>query len=191
MAGSDGVGGGVDSQDSSGYEGYVSPNLASSEPGSEASDDEEMVYDGVNAADGERALGDVAELPPSFEDVVPFLELCTAKWRGAWSPGTYLVPDESMVFWVGGGAPHLTLIPRKPTPLGIMMKTLVCGQTGIMLNAEISEAKEVMEKKEYYSEWGATTATTLRLAKPYFGRKKVVIADSWFGSVRTAFALRK
>lgn len=131
------------------------------------------------------------DLPKTFEDINPFLELCCKKWRSAWSPGTYLVPDESMVFWVGGGAPHLTLIPRKPTPLGIMLKTMCCGSTGVMLNAEISESKEVMQEKPYVKEWGVTTATTLRLTEPYFGRKKVVIADSWFASVRTAFALRK
>lgn len=72
------------------------------------------------------------------------LELCQKKWREAWQPGTYLVADETMVFWVGA-APHLTYLPRKPTPLGIMLKTLVCAITGILLVAEIDKGKSVMQ----------------------------------------------
>ena len=49
-----------------------------------------------------------------------------------------------MIMWVGGGEVHLKYIPRKPTPLGIMLKTLVDGSTGILLACEIVEAKEDM-----------------------------------------------
>lgn len=96
-----------------------------------------------------------------------------------------------MVQWVGGGAPHLTLIPRKPTPLGIMFKTVCCGSTGVLLNAELQECAEDMHKKEYYAKWGSTTACTLRLVKPYFSLKKIVVADSWFGSTKCLYALRE
>jgi Transposase IS4 len=93
-----------------------------------------------------------------------------------------------MIFWVGL-APHLTYLPRKPTPLGIMMKTLVCAVTGILLVAEIDKGKKVMEKEKYRKDWGHTTATTLRLCEPYFGKKKILIADAWFGGLRCAYAL--
>jgi hypothetical protein len=38
---------------------------------------------------------------------------------------------------------RLQFIIRKPTPLGILLKTLSCGITGILLNAEIVEGKEI------------------------------------------------
>lgn len=43
-------------------------------------------------------------------------------------------------------------------------------------------------RKKYYAEVGnkQSTATTLRLVEPWRGSKRVVIGDSWFGSVRTA-----
>ncbi len=93
-----------------------------------------------------------------------------------------------MVFWVGA-APHLTYLPRKPTPLGIMFKTLVCALTGILLCAEIVKEKEVMQSYKYREQWGHTTATTLRLTEPYWGKKKILIADAWFGGLRCCYAL--
>lgn len=170
--------------------GHVDEDGAERDAGDTGSD-EECVYEGGEEIEGQVRASGYEDMPKSFDDITPFLEMCTKKWRGAWSAGTYIVPDESMIYWVGSGAPHLTFIPRKPTPLGIMMKTACCGSSGVMLNAEITEAKEVMDNKPFAKEWGATTGTTLRLVAPYFGKKKVVIADSWFASVRTAFALKK
>lgn len=88
-------------------------------------------------ADGEDAAAQYKDLPKDFSCIIPFVQLCGQQWRNAWRPGTMLVPDESMVQWVGGGAPHLTLIPRKPTPLGMMFKTVCCAETGVLLNAEL------------------------------------------------------
>lgn len=66
-----------------------------------------------------------------------------------------------MIFWVGTGDVHLTYIPRKPTPLGIMLKTGCCSSSGVMVRAELCEAADDMASKEYVKEYGATTATTL------------------------------
>ena len=44
-----------------------------------------------------------------------------------------------MVFWTGIGDPHLTYIPRKPSPLGIMLKVLCDSETGSLLHAELVE----------------------------------------------------
>ena len=87
----------------------------------------------------------------------------------AWHPGDFLTIDESMIGWSGMGGGELTFLPRKPCDLGIMMKTLVCTVSGIMLRAEIAEGKELMNQKEYVKQWGQTTATTLRVLTPYFG----------------------
>lgn len=93
--------------------------------------------------------------------------------------------------WVGTGDVHLTYIPRKPTPLGIMLKSLVDASSGVMLSCELVESKEAMADAKFNKEWGATTGTTLRLAAPFAGKGRVMIADSWFGSLRCAYALWK
>lgn len=151
---------------------------------------EEMVYDGEEEIEADKAAQEYKDHPKDFSCVIPFVTMCGRQWRSAWRAGTILVPDESMVQWVGGGAPHLTLIPRKPTPLGMMFKTVCCGETGILLNAELQECAEDMHLKEFHAKWGATTACTLRLVKPYFGQKKIIVADSWFGSAKCLYALR-
>lgn len=71
-----------------------------------------------------------------------------------------------------------------------MLKTIVDQQTGILVNAEIVEDAETMRERDYVKEWGQTTATTLRLCEPFQSKGRIVIIDSWFGSVRTAYALR-
>lgn len=114
------------------------------------------------------------------------MDTFAATWRGAWNPCTYLVPDETMIFWTGTGELHMTYLPRKPTPYGIMLKSLCCGDSKIMLAAEVSESKDVMATKEYRDVTGASTATTLRLTKYWAGSGRTVIADSWFGSCNTA-----
>lgn len=92
--------------------------------------------------------------------------------------------------WQGTGSAHLTFLPRKPTPLGFMMKTVVCAESGICVAAELCEGAEVDGKKEFVKEYGSTAATTLRIVKEYFGSGRVVVADAWFGSYKLAYALR-
>ncbi len=60
-----------------------------------------------------------------------------------------------------------------------------------MLAVEICEGQTIMREKEFTKEWGQTCATTLRLVKPWYGTGKIVIADAWFGSLRTAYNLLK
>jgi hypothetical protein len=109
----------------------------------------------------------------------------------AWTAGTYIVPDETMIFWTGITGGHLTFIPRKPTSLGFLLKTLCCGSSGILLRAEISGRKEDMNVKKWNKEHGAATSTTLRLCETFFGSGRIVVADSWFGSFKTALLLRQ
>lgn len=49
---------------------------------------------------------------------------------------------------------------------------------------------EVQSGKKWYEEYGEKTAVTLRLAERYRGSNKVVVADSWFGSIKCAEELR-
>ena len=94
-----------------------------------------------------------------------------------------------MIYWIGAGSAHLTFMKRKPTPIGICMRTLACGVTGVLLNCELCESKDEMGEKPFVKEWGKHTATTLRITRPWWYTGKVVVADSFFGSFRCAFAL--
>ncbi len=123
-----------------------------------------------------------------FAPVRGLLTHCVKLWQINWVPGTHLVVDESMVDWSGATTGHLSWIPRKPHPLGFQLKTVVDAVSLVLLNIDIVEGREADRLKEFMEETGhkQTTATTLRLVKPFFGSKRVVIGDSWFGSLRTA-----
>jgi hypothetical protein len=111
-------------------------------------------------------------------------------------PGKYLVIDEIMSMWLGldgvyavEGIPHLTKIARKPRGIGLEMKALCDGASGIMIGLELVECKEDMKNKDLQSAYGAGTAVCLRLTKPWAGSKRILIADSAFSSVKTLEAL--
>lgn len=91
-----------------------------------------------------------------------------------------------MAAWEGATVAHLTLIPRKPTPLGFMFKVVCCASSKIMLFFEPVEGKLVDREKKWVDRFGATTACTLRLVERWQGCGHIVIGDSWFGSTRTA-----
>lgn len=95
------------------------------------------------------------------------LQACVQAWQKAWNPGSLLVADETMVQWEGVSSAHLTYIVRKPTPLGFELRTLVDGDSGVLLNAELCEGAELEDLKDYVEEWGKHTAATLRLTEPY------------------------
>ncbi|NBX97432.1 hypothetical protein EBQ81_01010, partial [bacterium] len=120
-----------------------------------------------------------------FQWIRRWLHACNDSFKAAWEPGTYLTVDETMVFWTGMGPVHLTYIPRKPSPLGVMFKVTCCSESGILLHAELVEGAVVDGQKRYVTEYRATTACTLRLTEPWWATGRVVIADAWFGSVRT------
>ena len=77
-------------------------------------------------------------------------------------------------------------VGRKPDDKGAELHTVADGQSGIMVNFEPYEGKAAMADRKFCRDYQATTATTLRLVEPFFGTGRIVIADSWFGSVRRA-----
>ena len=105
---------------------------------------------------------------------------------------------ESMIKWLGRGMPGFMWVLRKPTPKGLELHTLCCGLCGILLWFEVYEGKTAMETKDYCAEqkmklgdkgpW-KSVALTLRLVQPWFNTGRVLIADSWFGSVPCILAL--
>ena len=104
-------------------------------------------------------------------------------------PGYVLVMDESMVKSFHHNLKGKIKIIRKPRPIGNEFKNVCCGLSRIVVNIELFEGKEIMAEKEHVDVYGATTATSLRLTEPWRASGRIVIADSWFGSVKTAVQL--
>lgn len=130
-------------------------------------------------------LQEVGSGPDRFQWLHRWVHACSARFKESWEPGTYITVDETMVFWKGLGPVHLTYMPRKPNPLGVMFKTTCCSVTRVLLHAEFVEGAAVDRKKKWVAQHKATTACTLRLLEQWFGTGKVVLGDAWFGSVRT------
>lgn len=49
----------------------------------------------------------------------------------------------------------------------------------------------MMNRKDFVRQYGATTAMTLTLTQPYYGNRKQIVADSWFGSLKHVSELMK
>ena len=112
------------------------------------------------------------------------------------SAGWNFGPDESMSAFTGEAAaphpapikphqiPHAMFVPRKPEPLGCELEDAADAQCGAIFFLEINEGAVRMASKEYVSEYGATTACSLRLAEGYHNTKRAWGGDSWFIGVR-------
>ena len=130
--------------------------------------------------------------------VTELTELFNDRMAHTLSPGWLLVVDESMCAWRGRYGtpdnPHvlpvLSWVPRKPEPMGMELKTTADAITSAIIFVEPCMGKDTHPNLEYFEEWGHTTATTLRITKPWQGTNRVVGGDSWFSSVKTAQALR-
>ena len=79
-------------------------------------------------------------------------------------------------------------IIRKPRPNGNEFKKGADTRSNIITHLELYERKYLMAEKDHVEEYGATTAIVLQLVKEYNGSGHVVIADSWFGSVKSIIA---
>lgn len=140
----------------------------------------------------------IDENEDDWYQVRSFVEMTTSKWNDIFTPGYKITVDESMFAWYGkglnrerGGMPAVIKIKRKPKGVGCECKTIADVQSGIMIGMEINEGKDAMQQKTWQREFGAGTATTLRLTRPWHGTGRIVIGDSWFASVKTATELQK
>ena len=86
--------------------------------------------------------------------------------------GRRLTVDEIMMAWEGmtskyaaEGCPGVTKITRKPKGIGIELKATGDSETRLIVWLEIREGAAAVHKKEYYHQYGASTAVTLRATK--------------------------
>ncbi len=80
---------------------------------------------------------------------------------------------------------------RKPRGIGLEFTSIADGQSGILLGLEPMEGKERQRSKEFTAIYGAGAAQVMRLAKPWQGSGRVIIADAAFASRRTAVGCHK
>ena len=125
------------------------------------------------------------------EQVLNYLEAVNLQFADAFNPGDTICLDESMVKSFHHDLKGKMKIIRKPRPIGNEFKNASDARTNIVTTLELYEGQELMAEKEFVDEYGATTATTLRLTAAYHGTGRIIVADSWFGSLKTAIALMK
>ena len=59
------------------------------------------------------------------------------------------------------------------------------------INAELTMKKDRMDQLPWVSQLATTCACTMRLVEPWFHTRRIIVGDSWFGSVRTCLELMK
>ena len=90
-------------------------------------------------------------------------------------PGRNIILDESMIINTNfKAADCVVYIRRNPEPWGHELWTVLDKESGICINFELNKEKEATRKLKYFAEFGATTATTLRLLEPH----RLVYIDS-------------
>ena len=120
-----------------------------------------------------------------------YLDQLKVAWIKAMEPGGWLCLDESMVAWLGLALlmPGWKVIKRKPHPFGLEFKTVCCGTTGIMINFEPQEGKDVMVHHPFVKEVNKSSAWCLRLCQPWFNSWRTLVADAAFGQVRMVVSM--
>lgn len=135
-------------------------------------------------------LGDNGDPTDKLRYYREWLNAVRDQFLSAINAGREIVLDETMIVNKNiEKAVALTYISRKPQPWGHEFWTVVCAISGVLLWYELNEGKEVTRKAKYYEQYGATTATTLRLTEPFQNRGRIVYIDSWFQSVKSCTAL--
>jgi hypothetical protein len=151
-----------------------------------------------------------------WEIFLPCLESYNMKRRNLFQT-VLLMLDESMSGWRPktsklGGLPNITFEPRKPIPLGTMMRNSAECLAGCIVYQDVVQAPELQQKKDFFYsdfdgripeitslpgsgkqvEMSAHTAEVLRLVKGagvcaggWTG------GDAWFGSIMSSVELMK
>ena len=88
---------------------------------------------------------------------LPFIEAWNNKQQSLFDEHHLCVMDETMVAWVPktsklGGLPNYTLEPRKPTPLGTMLKDTAEVKTGLLIYTDPLMSPSVQDCKPFSQE---------------------------------------
>jgi hypothetical protein len=99
--------------------------------------------------------------------------------------------DESMVAWLGLSIlmPGWKVIKRKPHPFGLEFKTVCCGVTGVMINFEPQEGKDIMKWHDYVKGVNKSSAWCLGLCEPWFNTHRTLVANAAFGQGKAVVAM--
>lgn len=125
-----------------------------------------------------------------LDAVEPAIEMFNGSRRD-FRVGSILVLDESMSrFVTKTDYEDLMAIHRKPEPVGFELKSLADGQSGVMLWLELQRSS-VPDEERAWSGLGANCAWALRATESYHGSGRVLIGDSAFACVKTAYELRR
>lgn len=119
-----------------------------------------------------------------------FLHAVNRRFKLALTHGDVLCIDESTVKAFQKKLRAKKKVKRKPRPIGNEFHAICDGRSKIVIHMELYEEKEVNKTRPYAKELGVTTATTLRLTEPWKGSGRVIVGDSWFGSVKACVNLK-
>ena len=121
-----------------------------------------------------------------------FLSAVNNNLLQAHTPGNIITLDESMIKSYHRNLKEKIKIKRKSRPIGNEIKDLADALSCTAVKLKLYEGKETMKEKEHVSKYGTTCATTTLCQTTDFRRtERIVIADSSFGSVKTAIALKQ
>ena len=141
---------------------------------------------------------DAANPQDPWRAIRTFIDEFNNNRRKTVTPGWVCVVDESTTKWRGLGdwyelgMPHITKIPRKPEPVGLEIKDLCDGESGIMLFIEIMEGVQIMTTKPFCARGRKDgTAQCLRFTQSWHGSGRVLVGDSAFASVQTCIEMMK
>jgi hypothetical protein len=97
---------------------------------------------------------------------------------------------KSMIYTLSEENPHRMVVGRKPWAVGGELKSQADCDSGVMIQIELYAGKKAMAQRKYVKEYGATVATTLRLAEPWKGSGRQEVADSWFMGMDCVAAMK-
>ncbi len=131
------------------------------------------------------------------------VDLFNANRKAVIASRKYKVLDKSMSDYkpcttCTGNLPHLSMIARKPEPLGTKFKTTVDCLTHIMLCIKLQKGKVAMADSKYSTKMLKTAACTCRLSKDCIREanvsksvKDVFLGNSWFSSLPACINVSK
>lgn len=74
------------------------------------------LYERISKAETEKFASGHGETISGFNEVREWFNMMQEKLRASYNASTYIVPDESMILWVGKGDVHIRYSPCNPIP---------------------------------------------------------------------------